>query len=434
MPAQVIVCLTIILAISPSYLTVAGAVVPPSTGTVRIESLAHNAQGPLKAGDKITVTLRGSAGGVATFYIFGAVAGVSMRETRPGVYQAQPALYTGTYTVQPGDAARNAAVLATLRVGNTEAVAVSKRTVTIATNPPVINSFHPSSQERLTNTRPNVVVRFFDPITGVNPTSVRMSVNGKDVSARAAVSETSASYSPDTPFPPGPVRVQVAIANQVKIVRQAEWTFTIVPSTDVIKSVTINPTTVLKAGDVLTVVMTGAPGGEAAFAIAGLQESVPMRESRTPGLYLGSYTPRPQLRLIDAPVVVTLSKEGVHSSTAASVGVTILSGRPPAPTIRAGTEVFVGKRNAAKLLFTGRTVPRARIQAEIAFSTKERLLAADDLGTLGQFSAMADADGNWRDTIGPVIRFPGTKLVVSVVALDTAGQLSPRTTAEVTLP
>jgi hypothetical protein len=261
-----------------------------------------------------------------------------------------------------------------------------------------------------------------------------MLVNGKDVSARAAITETSASYSPDTAFPPGPVRVQVIIANQVKIVQQTEWAFTIAPSTDLINSVTINPTSVLKAGDLLTVVMTGAPGGEASLAIAGLQESVPMRESRTPGLYIGSYTARPQLRLIDAPVVVSLSKEGIRSSSAASVGVTILAGPSPAPTIRTGSEVLIGKRNAAKLTFTGRSVPSARIQAEIAFATKEKLVGSDDLGTLGQFSAMADSDGNWRNAIGPVMRFPGTKLVVSVVALDIAGQLSPRTTAEVTLP
>jgi hypothetical protein len=262
-----------------------------------------------------------------------------------------------------------------------------------------------------------------------------MVVNGKDVSARASVTETAASYSPEAPFAPGPVRVQIALANQVKLVQQAEWTFTIDPSADLIKSVTINPTTVLNAGDLLTVVMTGAPGGEATFAIQGLQASAPMRESQTPGLYLGTYAARPQQRIIDAPVVVTLTKAGQLSSTTASVGVTILSGPPPAPTIRpSGTEVALGKRNATKMVFTGRSLPGARIQGEIAFATTEKLLSAEDQGPLGQFSTMTGADGNWRNAIGPVMPFHGAKLVVSVVAFDAAGHRSPSSTAEITLP
>lgn len=414
--------------------TVAAPAQLPPVGGVRIESLSHDAIRPLKVGDRITVTVRGNAGGIASFHIFGVAVGVGMQEIRTGVYQAQPALYTGRYIVQPGDNISNAAVLATLRVGNSEVLAVSKRTITIETSPPTITSSYPAPQARLTNTRPNIVVRFFDPITGVDPSTVRMLVNGKDVSPRVSVTDTSASYTPDVPLPPGPVRVQVAIANQLKIVQQTEWTFTIVPSSDLIKSVTITPTTVLKTGDVLTVVMTGDPGGEATLAIEGLQEPVAIRESRTPGLYLGTYTARAQLRLIDAPVVVTLSKAGQRGTMNASVGVTISSGPPPAPTIRAGTQVLIGIKNAAKLVFTGRSVPGTRIQVEIAFATTERGLAADNQGTLGQFSAMAASDGTWRNATGPLFSLPGAKLAVSAVAFDTAGQRSPRTTAEISLP
>ncbi len=434
MGPRVSVFLAIILLVGSGALNAGPSSLPP-VGGVRIESLTHDATKPLIAGDVITVTLRGSAGGTATFHIFGIIADGSMTEVRPGIYQAQPAIYTGRYTVQRGDAIRNAAVFATLKVSDREVVAVSKRSVSIGTDPPGITSLHPAPQAHLTNTRPNIVVRFYDPITGVNPASVRVVVNDKDVTPRASVTDTSASYSPEAPFAPGPVRVQIAIANQVKLVHQAEWTFTIDPSVDLIKSVTINPTTVLNVGDVLTVVMTGAPGGEATFAIQGLQASAPMRESKTPGLYLGTYAAQSRQRIIDAPVVVTLTKAGQLSSTTASVGVTILSGPPPAPTIRpAGTEVALGKRNATKMVFTGRSLPGVRIQGEIAFATTEKLLSAEEQGTLGQFSTMTGTDGNWRNAIGPVMPFHGAKLVVSVVAFDAAGHRSPSSTAEITLP
>src|SRR3990172_11041644 len=65
-------------------------------GGSRIESLIHNARGALHAGDQITVTLRGTPGGSATFHIFGVITNVGMREIRAAGYQAQPALYTGT--------------------------------------------------------------------------------------------------------------------------------------------------------------------------------------------------------------------------------------------------------------------------------------------------------------------------------------------------
>lgn len=331
--------------------------------------------------------------------------------------------------MQPGDTVLNAAIVATLRVGEREIVAVTQRPITITTTAPVITSVHPAPEARLTNTRPNIVVRFFDAITGVNPAAVRMLVNGSDVSAHALVTATSASYSPDSPLPPGPVRVHVEITNQVQSTHPNEWTFTIVPPAELIKSVTINPTTALKAGDILTVVMTGVPGGEATLAIEGSQVSVPMRESQTPGVYLGSYTAQPQIRLIDGPVLVTLSKAGQRSTMSASIGVTILPGPPPAPTVRVAME-NPGDKRGPKLLLTGRSVPGAHIEVVIAAPTTEK----HDQGTLGQFSTVATVDGNWRSAIGPVIPLPGAKLLVNIVALDASGQRSPRTTLEITLP
>ncbi len=59
---------------------------PPATA-VRITFFTHSAQDRLRAGETLTVTLRGTPGGAATFDIFGVVTGVEMREVAPGVYR-----------------------------------------------------------------------------------------------------------------------------------------------------------------------------------------------------------------------------------------------------------------------------------------------------------------------------------------------------------
>lgn len=398
----------------------------PPTGGVRIESLTHDATRTLNARDVITVTLRGSAGGTATFHIFGVVADVSMQQVQPGVYQAQPAVYVGKYTVRPGDNARNAALVAMLKVGGRDVVAASNRQITIDTTPPAIAFLSPAPQARLTNARPNIVVGFFDAISGVNPGSIRILVNGNDVSARASITETSASYTPDVPLPPGPVQVQVALADRVKNAQSAKWTFTIVPSTDLVKSVTINPTTALKSGDVLTVVVTGAPGGEASFGIVGLSGSVEMRESSTPGTYLGSYAVRLGPRIVQASVIVTLTKAGQRSEAFASVPVTILPMPPSAPA-----DLRVDNGSVARIVLTGRSLPGFRVEGGIALGG--RVLSPDEQIPLGEFMTLTAANGSWQTAIGPLIPSPGAKLIVSVVAVDPAGQRSPPTTMEITL-
>src|SRR5687767_10560487 len=111
------------------------AAAPPP---LRIDDLNHDARRPLRVGDTLTVTLRASAGGIATFSIQGVAAEIRMREARSGVYGAAPAVYTGTYEVERGDAVHNGAVFAVLRIGTQELVAASDRPVVIDTRPPVV--------------------------------------------------------------------------------------------------------------------------------------------------------------------------------------------------------------------------------------------------------------------------------------------------------
>ncbi|MDR7428462.1 MAG: hypothetical protein QN160_12480 [Armatimonadota bacterium] len=402
----------------------------PPVGGVRIELLTHDARRPLRPGDRITVTLRGSAGGSATFHIFGVVANVGMREIRTGVYQAQPALYTGTYIVRPGDAALNAAVLASLSVGGHEVMGVGNRPLTIDTRGPVVVSRQPKPGVNLANIRPNIVVQYFDGISGVHPGTVRLAVNGQNVTARASISETEVAYNPESPFRPGPVQVQVAAGDRAGNSERVEWSFTVAPPGDLLKSVTINPAAPLAPGDLLTVVASGAPGGRATFSIQGLPGAVAMRESRTAGVYFGTLAAATGISLVDAPLAVTLEKGGRRSTLAASAGVTIVGAPPPAPVVTApGRAIVLGEEPLARIVLRGRSRPGFRILGRLTFVA--RSTDGDQQGTLGEFTTIAGADGGWQVALGSLVAPQGARIVATVVAFDPTGRRSPPAVQEV---
>lgn len=402
----------------------------PPTGGVRIELLTHDARRTLRPGDRLTVTLRGSAGGSATFHIFGVVANVGMREIRTGVYQAQPALYMGTYIVRPGDAALNAAVLATLSVGGHEVMGTSNRPLTIDTRGPVVISRQPKPGVNLANVRPNIVAQYFDGVSGVQPGAVRLVVNGQNVTARASVSESAVAYNPESPFPPGPVRVQVAAGDRAGNSERVEWSFTVASPGDLLKSVTINPATPLAPGDILTVVAAGAPGGRATFAIQGLPGTVAMRESRTAGIYFGTLAAATGISLVDAPLAVTLEKDGRRSTLASAAGVTIVGTPPPAPAVTApGRAIVLGEEPVARIVLRGRSRPGFRILVRLTFVA--RATDGEQQGSLGEFATVAGADGNWQVALGSLVAPQGARIVATVVALDPVGRRSPSAVQEV---
>lgn len=406
--------------------TIAAAPAPPPVG-LRIESLTHDARRPLRAGDVLTVTLRGSAGIAATFDIFGVASGVRFAEVRPGVYGAQPALYQGRYTVRAGDVARTATVLAKLATAGQEVIGAAGRPVTIDTQPPEVTLREPAPDARLTNLRPNLVASLFDGESSVNPAAVRLLVNGRNVTAETTVTETSTAYNPQAPFSPGPVRVELLASDRAGNTARNSWSFAIAPPNDLIRSVTINPATALRAGDVLTVVVAGAPGAAASFSIGDLPVPVPMRESRTPGLYFGSYEAQRGQRLLFAAVRVTLEKDGRRNTVAAATGVTIVGMAPPAPTnIATGRTVVPGPRPEARVVVRGRSRAGYRILGRISHDGR---LSGDDQGSLQEVLARVGDDGTWQLVVGPFAGLRG-RFVATIVAIDPAGQQSPPVVVE----
>lgn len=427
-PRRVLLQLAVAFLMLPvhQHVAAAPAAQPPP---VRIEAVSHNVSAPVGVGGRITVGLRGTGGGSATFRITGVAADIGMRELRSASYQGLSVLYTGTYVVQAGDGARNVAVFATLTVRGTEAMAVSPRPVMIDGRPPVITARQPKPGARLANARPNITVDLVDMESGVNPASARLLVNGRNVTARAAISETSIAYNPETPFRPGPVRVELTVADRARNTLRAEWTFQVVAPTGLITSVTINPASALTRDDVLTVVMVGAPGGRASFAVEGVRGEVAMRESGTKGTYFGTLRVRPEHTVIDAPLTVTLEKDGRKSVARAAALITMLGSPPAPPTAAIPNSSAAFEDPDARLIVDGSARPGSRILGRVTYAIQSPGFEAQ--GVLAEFLTIATPNGRWRASLRPLVPFERGRLTLTLVAIDRAGQRSPPVTVEV---
>ncbi|HEY3247386.1 MAG TPA: copper amine oxidase N-terminal domain-containing protein [bacterium] len=394
---------------------------PPAPGTVRIASVTQSATTPLRAGQRVDVTLQGTPGGTATFDIFGIVAGVAMTEASPGVYR-------GSYTVRAGETVVDAAIIGRLRVGSQEVLVAADRSITIDTAPPEITSRSPAPNANVNNARPNIVVRFEDEGAGIDPNATRLLVNGQNVTAAATISADRVSYNPPQPLS-GSVRVEVRLVDKAGNQTNSSWTFAIAPqSGSLIQSVTVNPTTALRAGDTLTITVVGEPGARATFSIEGVAQNTPMTEAANqPGVYFGSYTAKPTDNVVAATITVQLTKGGRTSTAEASTGVTIVGQQPAAPTI---TEPKEGDRVGASFEIRGRATAGYRVVARIDYrGTALGVLALQ--GTYGEFSATVGREGNFRIDVNPRTRIPNAELTITVWVIDPAGRRSPPATVKV---
>jgi hypothetical protein len=111
-----------------------------------IESITHDTEGALSAGDVVTVQVKGRPGGRATFSISGVASSVAMTETTAGDY-------VGRYTVKRGDQQLRAEIAAILKMPSGEQQTLSAsaplRIVTRELVAPTITS--PGPEEAITS-------------------------------------------------------------------------------------------------------------------------------------------------------------------------------------------------------------------------------------------------------------------------------------------
>ena len=96
------------------------------------------------------------------------------------------------------------------------------------TVPPTIYDLTPQPNTTIHETRPVISASYYDDGTGIDISSVRMVVDGADVTALATVTENSISYTPTTDMEEGMHTVYVSVADRGGLIAEEEWTFEII--------------------------------------------------------------------------------------------------------------------------------------------------------------------------------------------------------------
>lgn len=193
-----------------------------------IERFVMRPRGQLEPGRELRFRLVGRAGGDAWMDIPGVISGVDLAETRPGVYE-------GTYTVRRRDNldAFDRAV-ATLRHGNQRATARvdvrgdrdSARDERRDERSPEITDLTPANGDRIGergNTR--ISARIADEGSGVDTNSVRLRLNGRDVTADTRVTDDRVVFRDD--LEPGRYTAEVTVRDRAGNSTMKAWTFDI---------------------------------------------------------------------------------------------------------------------------------------------------------------------------------------------------------------
>jgi hypothetical protein len=192
---------------------------PAPSGATQIASIQTDATRPLRAGELMSVSLRGTPGGSATFDIGPYVAGIAMSERSPGDY-------SGSYRVPAGASFADVPVIGHLRANGVDA-SMSSSVVSASSTPPGISDFAPDDGEYINNDRPAIYATFVSDAVGIDPSSISMEVNGRNVTSSTVRNANFIEYTPSVYFAPGPVRVTVRVADNAGNWTTKSWSFTI---------------------------------------------------------------------------------------------------------------------------------------------------------------------------------------------------------------
>jgi hypothetical protein len=186
-----------------------------------ITSVQVDATQPLRAGDRLGVTIRGSADGAATFDIGPYVSGISTTQREPGVY-------VGFYDIPSGANFADVPVIAHLRANGQDAVAMgSTTTISASSSPPGVTDFAPDSGVIVNNARPAIYATFVSDAVAVNPSSIALWVNGRNVTADSVRTPGFIEYEPGLSYPDGQMHVTVRVADLAGNVTTKTWSFII---------------------------------------------------------------------------------------------------------------------------------------------------------------------------------------------------------------
>ena len=193
---------------------------PAGGASVQVAGVETDANHPLRAGDTIHVTLRGTPGGAATFDIGSDVVDQAMQQRAPGVY-------IGSYTIPRGANFEDVALIGRLTIGNATVQAPAQETVSASSFGPGIADFAPDAGATINTNRPAVYASFASDAVPVNASSALLWIDGRDVTSECVRTAQFIQYLPSYTYPDGLIHVTVRVADRAGNTTTKSWTFTI---------------------------------------------------------------------------------------------------------------------------------------------------------------------------------------------------------------
>lgn len=283
----------------------------------------------------------------------------------------------------------------------------------------------------------------------VDPGSVRIFVNGQDVTNRSTVTRNFFTYRPDSPLAPGVVQVRVDYRTSRGEQRTASWNFT-VQAADPIQITAVSHNAIgtsATRGFNFVVTLNGTPGAEASVLLVQDQQTtrvLPARETSA-GVYVASLTVGASDRVNDGIVIGRLQEQtqvvyaaapapfafnrstasggtsGGGTSGGGTSGGTTGGSTPPASAADPQQPRFTshrsGDRVSGSFTLIGQTSPNATVQVQV--TTSVSVLDVIDLGgqTLVDEEVTANNRGEFRVSVpASSIPVPGTEYRIRAVA------------------
>lgn len=312
----------------------------------------------------------------------------------------------------------------------------------------------PSPAQAATNVEPTSPIsasfRSQDGVS-VRPETVRVFVDGKDVTAESVITRDFFTYRPSQPLPPGRREVLLEFTNTQGVTRRVTWSFTVGnpvrASIDLVDHNAGNHP--LAAGEILLVTVKGTPSSRVTVYLVqdGRQvQTLPAQEVSS-GTYVVNALIEPKDATREGIVIARLENGGqVRFMTAeqparliegAAGGIQRLATQEVAATISLSsllpqiTNLRDGDRvSGSSFTLQGTTAPNASVRVNVTASTSlGGIISAQQ--TVTNQTVQADAQGRFTVTVRPPIPASGTVYQINLTATS-GNQTSPTVTLRLT--
>lgn len=192
----------------------------PAPTNVSIERFTVDQLERFEPGAELKFTLTGTPRARATYTIENVVANRPMEEVRPGVYE-------GTYTIRRSDNfSPGMRVTATLQLNGQVARSQLDRRIVNDSEPPSVRNVSPRDEDVIAIATPIVITGNFDDGngTGVDPKTVRITFDGRDVTGQSTITPQGFSYRAGN-LSAGNHIVEVRLRDYVGNASRTTWNF-----------------------------------------------------------------------------------------------------------------------------------------------------------------------------------------------------------------